>query len=223
MKKRLLLSIILFTLGAVAFASTTLSFSGRYALIGENGRTIRRTSVELEDNGFIVATGDERAALEGKDFTIVLGEDTLATIKDQKGNRIIYFVYGYGTVINNSSSPITVYTTTTRAILSGKGEYAFVTEEGEEKVYNFASPEIETYDAIRGKTITLLRNEGYDYAKGRKIALDEEKRYLSLPSTVATPIFVPSFSILEGLDDVPSSPIVLEAIRTLVERDGKDE
>ena len=56
--KRLTAAIMLILIGAVIFASNSISFSGRYALVGSDGRTIRRTSVDVEGTGVVLATGE---------------------------------------------------------------------------------------------------------------------------------------------------------------------
>ena len=55
--KRLTAVIMLIITGAIIFASNTISFSGRYALVGTDGRTIRRTSTDIDGTGVVLATG----------------------------------------------------------------------------------------------------------------------------------------------------------------------
>ena len=92
--KRLTAAIMLILIGAVIFASNPISFSGRYALVGSDGRTIRRTSVDVEGTGVVLATGEEKAKAEGSTFSLILGENSLAAIKDEEG-LVIYLVFRF--------------------------------------------------------------------------------------------------------------------------------
>ena len=190
-------------IGAVIFACNPISVAGRYALVGSDGRTIRRTSVDVEGTGVVLATGEEKAKAEGSAFSLILGENSLAAIKDEEG-LVIYLVYGNATVVSGDERDIAVYTPTTKTTLSAKGEYHFISLDKEEKAYNFSSPDIELYDSIRGTYTTLSYNEGYDYIKGRKIEADENKRYLETPIHVLTPVFIDEvYSYLTGSPDTP--------------------
>lgn len=201
--KRLTAAIMLILIGAVIFASNPISFSGRYALVGSDGRTIRRTNVDVEGTGVVLATGEEKAKAEGSAFSLILGENSLAAIKDEEG-LVIYLVYGCATVVSGDERDISVYTPTTKTTLSSKGEYHFISLDKEEKAYNFSSPDIELYDSIRGTYTTLSYNEGYDYIKGKKIEVDENKRYLETPIHVLTPVFTDEvYSYLTGSPDTP--------------------
>lgn len=201
--KRLTAVIMLILAGAIIFASNTISFSGRYALVGSDSRTIRRTSVDIEGTGVVLATGDEKAKAEGSAFSLVLGENSLAAIKDEDG-LIVYLVYGTATVVSKGEREVSVFTPTTKTSLMDKGEYHFISLDKEEKAYNFSSPDIELYDSIRGTYTTLSYNEGYDYIKGKKITVDETKRYLDVPLYVLTPVFTDEvYSYLTGSPDAP--------------------
>ena len=90
--KRLFSALVILTLGALAFASVNVTFSGRYALIGENGRTIRRTTTDIEESGVFLATGDEKAKATSDDFTVILGEDTPTTMADISGRGEYFFI-----------------------------------------------------------------------------------------------------------------------------------
>lgn len=201
--KKLTTIILLTLIGALLFASNILSFSGRYALVGNDGRTIRRTSVDINGTGVILATGEEKAKAEGDAYSLILGENSLVALKDEDG-LVIYLVYGNATIVSKDQSEISVYTPTTLATLKEKGEYHFVSLDKEEKAYNFSSPSISLYDSIRGRYITLGYNEGYDYLKGIKIQLDETRRYLSVPIYVKTPEFTNRvYSFLSGQPEAP--------------------
>ena len=201
--KRLTAVILLILAGAIIFASNTISFSGRYALVGSDSRTIRKTKVDIDNTGVVMATGEEKAKAEGSAFSIAVNENSLVAIKDEDG-LVVYLVYGSLTVVTNEERSITVYTPTTMASIKNKGKYHFISLDREEKVYNFSSPDIEIYDSIRGKHTTLSYNEGYDYLKGSKIKVDESKRYLSVPLLVLTPVFTGEvYSYLTGTPDTP--------------------
>ena len=107
--KRLTAAIMLILIGAVIFASNPRSGSGRYALVGSDGRTIRRTNVDVEGTGVVLATGEEKAKAEGSAFSLILGENSLAAIKDEEG-LVIYLVYGCATVVSGDERDISVYT-----------------------------------------------------------------------------------------------------------------
>ena len=206
--KRLTAVIMLIITGAIIFASNTISFSGRYALVGTDGRTIRRTSTDIDGTGVVLATGEEKATAKASAFTLVLGENSLAAIKDEEG-LVVYLVYGTATVISEGERELSVYTPTTKADIGGKGEYHFISLDKEEKVYNFSSPDISIYDSIRGLTTTLSYNEGFDYIKGTKISVDEDKRYLEVPLYVLTPVFKDEvYSYLSGSPDTPILSVI---------------
>ena len=207
--KRLFSALVILTLGALAFASVNVTFSGRYALIGENGRTIRRTTKDIEESGVFLATGDEKAKATSDDFTVILGEDSLLALKGSD-EKIAYLVYGYMTVLSEGKTPLTVYTPTTMADISGRGEYFFISTDTEEKVYSFSSPLITLYDGIRRKTIELPYNEGYDYLKGKSCPVDESMRYLEVPMNTASPVFAPVVSYLTGKPDAPEISSVIQ-------------
>ncbi|MGN1163959.1 MAG: hypothetical protein ACI4S4_04030 [Candidatus Ornithospirochaeta sp.] len=200
--KRLTAVFILAALGAMLFASTSVSFSGRYALVGSNGRTIRRTTSDIEKDGVVLATGEERAKAISSSYTLSLGENSLSALKSDDG-LTIYLVYGYATVVSNGEKNITVYTPTTRTEITTKGEYCFISTNDEEKIYNFSSPAVGAYDAIRGKTIDVGPNKGFDYLKNRIVEADENMRYLDLPIYISTPQFVPTvLTTLSGTPDI---------------------
>ena len=207
--KRLTAAIMLILIGAVIFASNPISFSGRYALVGSDGRTIRRTSVDVEGTGVVLATGEEKAKAEGSAFSLILGENSLAAIKDEEG-LVIYLVYGCATVVSGDERDISVYTPTTKTTLSSKGEYHFISLDKEEKAYNFSSPDIELYESIRGTYTTLSYNEGYDYLKGKSCPVDESMRYLEVPMNTASPVFAPVVSYLTGKPDAPEISSVIQ-------------
>ena len=200
--KRLTATIILIALGAMLFASTSVSFSGRYALVGSNGRTIRRTTSDIEGDGVVLATGEERAKAICSSYTLSLGENSLSALKND-GGLVIYLVYGYATVVSNGESNITVYTPTTRTEITTKGEYCFISTNDEEKLYNFSSPSTFAFDSIRGKTVEVKANQGFDYLKNTIVEADESMRYLDLPIYISTPQFVPTvLTTLTGTPDV---------------------
>ena len=201
--KRLAAITLLILVGAMIFASNTISFSGRYALVGSDGRTIRKTKVDIENTGVVLATGEEKATAGGSAFTLVLGENSLAAVKDED-SLVVYLVYGTGTVVSKGEREISVYTPTTKVELKDVGEYYFISSEKEEKVYNFSSPNVELYDSIRGTYTTLSYDEGFDYIKNKKIAVDESKRFLDVPLYILTPIFKTDvYSYLTGSPDTP--------------------
>ena len=98
--KRLTAVILLILAGAIIFASNTISFSGRYALVGSDSRTIRKTKVDIDNTGVVMATGEEKAKAEGSAFSIAVNENSLVAIKDEDG-LVVYLVYGSLTVVTN--------------------------------------------------------------------------------------------------------------------------
>ena len=106
--KRLTAVIMLIITGAIIFASNTISFSGRYALVGTDGRTIRRTSTDIDGTGVVLATGEEKATAKASAFTLVLGENSLAAIKDEDsyGYRIVKDMAPYVEISESTLYPI---------------------------------------------------------------------------------------------------------------------
>ena len=176
MKKIIFLFVLLFLTLFATFASNTLEFSGRYALIGANGRTIRRNTVNIEKSGVIVATGDEKAYIKNDLLDLELEEDSLITISQKDGKVTLYLVYGSLSLISKSQSTLEIYTSTTKTTIDGECEVYSISTDNEEKIYNFSLSSYSLYDGIRGTTTTLNSNMGYDYIKAAKVSLDETKR-----------------------------------------------
>ena len=211
--KRITAILILIALGAMLFAATSVSFSGRYALVDSNGRTVRRTSSDVDKDGVVLATGEESAKAICSGYTLSLGENSLSALMSDD-SLTIYLVYGKATVISNGEKKITVYTPTTMTEITTKGEYFFISTDGEEKIYNFSSPAVGAYDAIRGKTVEVGSNMGFDYLKNSVVEADEEMRYLDVPVYIAPPQFVPTvLTTLSGTPDVAQFITVTQEMR----------
>lgn len=214
---------ILFVLLAATalFASTEFTFSGTYALIGANGRTIRKTKVEVND-GLFIATGKAPAAADTEKYTLFMGENSLAAITETESQTIIYLIYGKANVVIDVKlpSPIAIYTPTTLTEVSAKGEYCAISTDDDEVFFNFSAHALRPYDAIRGTNVSISAAKGFDYIHNKSIPLDysyslstdEKEEIIRIP---AAPAFTSPLQKI--VDNIPAKPEFAEVEQKLTD------
>lgn len=208
MKKIISLLLILIISLATISASTSLTFSGRYALVQENERRERRSNVDLKDTGIVMATSSEIASAKADNWAIVLGPNSMAALKTEE-EVILYLVYGeVSLIVKENDIPITVYTPVTLTKANNRGEYYFSSSEKEECIYNFSSSSISLYDALRGNKITLEKNTGFDYVRNAFISTNEAKRIVGREQWITPPqIFFTQELIEDEKEEVIAVPV----------------
>lgn len=207
MKKIISLLLILLISLATISASTSLTFSGRYALVQENERRERRSNVDLKDTGIVMATSSEIASAKADDWAIVLGPNSMAALKTEE-EIILYLVYGeVSLIVKKNNIPITVYTPVTLAETKNRGEYYFSSSNNEECVYNFSSSSLSLYDALRGNKLTIEKNTGFDYIKNMIISPNEAKRLVGREQWITPPQIFFTQELIEDVITVPATPV----------------
>lgn len=226
MKKITFLFVLLFLVTITLFASETFTFSGRYALVGANGRTIRRTSVDIAKDGVILATGEEKAYATSTPLSITVGENSLVAIKEDDG-LTLYVIYGTAKASLSSNASLTIYTPTTKVVAEGEGDIYTASTDSDELTYNATLSSYTAYDSIRGKYTTVEKNVGYNYIKdvffGEELeeketeVKSEEKEEEKTVEVVEEPSRpdAPIFSEINVLINTPSMPIFESVVTSL--------
>ncbi len=217
---------MLFLVTITLFASETFTFSGRYALVGANGRTIRRTSVDIAKDGVILATGEEKAYATSTPLSITVGENSLVAIKEDDG-LTLYVIYGTAKASLSSNASLTIYTPTTKVVAEGEGDIYTASTDSDELTYNATLSSYTAYDSIRGKYTTVEKNVGYNYIKDVFFAegleeketevKSEEKEEEKTVEVVVEPSRpdAPIFSEINVLINTPSMPIFESVVTSL--------
>ena len=224
MKKITFLFVLLFLVTITLFASETFTFSGRYALVGANGRTIRRTSVDIAKDGVILATGEEKAYATSTPLSITVGENSLVAIKEDDG-LTLYVIYGTAKASLSSNASLTIYTPTKKVVAEGEGDIYTASTDSDELTYNATLSSYTAYDSIRGKYTTVEKNVGYNYIKdvffGEGLEEKEEEKTVEVEVEEPTPVVEPSrpdapiFSEINVLINTPSMPIFESVVTSL--------
>lgn len=234
MKKITFLFVLLFLVTITLFASETFTFSGRYALVGANGRTIRRTSVDIAKDGVILATGEEKAYATSTPLSITIGENSLVAIKEDDG-LTLYVIYGTAKASLSSNASLTIYTPTTKVTAEGEGDIYTASTDTDELTYNATLSSYTAYDSIRGKYTTVEKNVGYNYIKDIffgegleenktevKSEEKEEEKTVEVVVEEPTPAVVepsrpnsPIFSEINVSINTPSMPIFESVVTSL--------
>ncbi len=226
MKKITFLFVLLFLVTITLFASETFTFSGRYALVGANGRTIRRTSVDIAKDGVILATGEEKAYATSTPLSITVGENSLVAIKEDDG-LTLYVIYGTAKASLSSNASLTIYTPTTKVVAEGEGDIYTASTDSDELTYNATLSSYTAYDSIRAKYTTVEKNVGYNYIKDVffgegleeketevKSEEKEEEKTVEVVEEPSRPD-APIFSEINVLINTPSMPIFESVVTSL--------
>lgn len=218
--KRFVAILMVLLAATTLFASTEFTFSGTYALIGANGRTIRRTKTEVND-GLFIATGKAPAAASAEKYNLFLRDNSLVAVTEVENQTIIYLIYGIASVVIDMklANPLVIYTPTTLTEVSAKGEYCVISTDENEIFYNFSAHALRPYDAIRGTNVNISATKGFDYIHNKSIALDyayrmsvaEQEEIIRIP---AAPVF--TSPLQKVLDSIPSKPQFAEVDQNLV-------
>ena len=218
---------MLFLVTITLFASETFTFSGRYALVGANGRTIRRTSVDIAKDGVILATGEEKAYATSTPLSITVGENSLVAIKEDDG-LTLYVIYGTAKASLSSNASLTIYTPTTKVVAEGEGDIYTASTDSDELTYNATLSSYTAYDSIRGKYTTVEKNVGYNYIKDvffgegleeketevKSEEKEEEEKTVEVVEEPSRPD-APIFSEINVLINTPSMPIFESVVTSL--------
>ena len=226
MKKITALLILLLLLVSVTYASTTLTFSGDCTVVGANGRTIRKSDVEIDEKGIVVVAENEKITAAGDGIRVIIGKGTIATLLDDGSVFTLYVVTGEGAVVTTSPRSIRIYTPTTLTEAENEGDYYVRSTEDEEYFFNHSSSEVKTYDAIRGTYTQVAPGSGYDIITKSTLSSEKEEEekedeiieikteepspeVASLPRVPAAPVFAGVERTVTLIDE----PVITEAER----------
>ena len=221
--KKITASLVLFLMiVSASFASTALSFSGNGTLVAGNGRTIRKTEVEIDEKGLVVMAGDEKITAEGDGIKVLIGKDTIATLTDDGKTFTLYVVTGEGAVCTTADRSVRIYTPTTLTEAEGSGDYYVMSTENEEYIFNHSDRDITSYDSLRNTYTTIKAGEGLNAILNKPLRAEEtpvkevtnEESAAPVTETVKVPA-APVFVNIEEEVNTPSEPVITQAERTL--------
>lgn len=225
MKKTAALIVLILSAVSTVFASS-FTVSGVYTLIGADGKINRKADVVIDEKGSALTTGGETVGVTGEKLKLTIGSHSLVSLFDDGKKTIIYLVYGKLTLEASESTEIALYTPVSviETTLDNTGSIYVISTEDEEFTYNTTSLSYNAYDALRGKTVTVDPEHGYDYMHGERqeTVIEETVTVPNAPlfrETVRALISpVPKFSLQSAeLVDIPESPVVISTDVTLTE------
>ena len=181
---------------------------------------------DITESGFIIRTAGGTEAFSSPFGDIYLsGDSVLAVTGYTTDDPTLYLVYGKANVVLKENLPLSFYTPTTRTLISGEGEYAFISTDAEEAFMNFSSTPAEAYDAMRARRIEVLPLHELDYASGKTAATTQSSYYsvsvlcdLLIYDTPEEPVITgePEITLTTPEETVPEKPVITDETAAVV-------
>ena len=212
MKKILSLLMIALTVSFTAVAAPALSLveGDGLTLYAPDG-SILDSSTDIGESGMVIRTSDTASTFASDYGDIYLKENSLLAVTGfDISDPSLYLVYGAMNIVMKSDLQMTVFTTSSAALLPGEGEYAFISTDTEESLLNLSSSTLSAYDGIRGLDVTVEPMEKVDYmAWPRDIEPVSEEDYYAVSVVDDESRFVPAAPEAEATTDVESEEKVV--------------
>ena len=136
MKKILSLLMIALTVSFTAVAAPALSLveGDGLTLYAPDG-SILDSSTDIGESGMVIRTSDTASTFASDYGDIYLKENSLLAVTGfDISDPSLYLVYGAMNIVMKSDLQMTVFTTSSAALLPGEGEYAFISTDTEESL-----------------------------------------------------------------------------------------
>ncbi len=133
---------------------------------------------DINDSGFVIRTNGETEAFSSPFGDVYLsGDSVLAVTGFTTDDPTLYLMYGKANIVLRGNLPLTIYSPTTRTLLTGSGEYSFSSTDDEEAFRNFSSEPVTTYDALRAREVVVNPLEEMIFATGKTARVSQESYY----------------------------------------------
>ncbi len=122
---------------------------------------------KITSSGQIINTNNNEVVMSTSIGNIVLSPNTIMELSQISPEMEFYLITGEASfnLEKDLLTPIRVKTPTTRTEISGKGESLFISNEKEEKFYNFSQREAKAYNMITGKEREIALLDSIDFLK----------------------------------------------------------
>ena len=194
------------SLATIGAASPVLSLSDgnldAIELFNPQGEQLEPTS-EIDNSGYIIRVTDESVKLSADFGDFALAPSTIFVIPEES-DFTYYLVDGQLDIILSEPLEVSIYTPTSLTMLETEGEYVFVTDSESEAIYNFSKADIQSYDALTGKTAVIPSMKYINRVESEDVRSIDEQGYDMLSALPVIAVALTDGSALTAAEELPA-------------------
>ena len=194
------------SLATIGAASPVLSLSDgnldAIELFNPQGEQLEPTS-EIDNSGYIIRVTDESVKLSADFGDFALAPSTIFVIPEES-DFTYYLVDGQLDIILSEPLEVSIFTPTSLTMLETEGEYVFVTDSESEAIYNFSKADIQSYDALTGKTAVIPSMKYINRVESEDVRSIDEQGYDLLSALPVIAVALTDGSALTAAEELPA-------------------